>query len=187
MATLNGVYITVEDESPSFEVDVTDQPVERDINISDHSQRKARTLSISGVIVGKDAAKTRAMILKLQDGGQVVKFVGRTTFTGLLTGFSATHTNKTANGFAFTLTMKEVRFATSSYVEDLPIPVKAQVVKIVNSGVKQTKTKGKGKGKGKGKTKGKGKGKGKTKGKGKGKGKDKTIQKVKFKKGSPWA
>ncbi|HEY2493250.1 MAG TPA: hypothetical protein VGI33_10100 [Paenibacillus sp.] len=140
MAMLNGHYILVEDESPSFDVDITDQPVERDIDLSDHVQRKARKLSISGVIVGKDAAQTRAMIVKAQDHGEIVRFTGRTTFTGLLSGFSSKHDYSIADGFTFTLTMKEVRLAVSSVVEKLPTAIKAQAGKITNSGVKQMKS-----------------------------------------------
>lgn len=140
MAILNGHYILVEDESLSFDVDITDQPVERDIDLSDHVQRKARTLSISGVIVGKDADQTRAMIVKAQDHGEMVRFTGRTTFTGLLSGFQSKHEHTISDGFAFSLTMKEVRLAVSSVVEKLPTLIKAQAAKITNSGVKQTKS-----------------------------------------------
>lgn len=141
MAILNGHYILVEDESPSFEIDITDQPVERDIDLSDHVQRKARTLSISGVIVGDNADSTRAMIVKAQDRGEVVRFSGRTMFTGLLSGFSPKHDHTIKDGFAFTLTMKEVRIAVSSYVGKLPTPIKVQVAKAANAGVKQPQSK----------------------------------------------
>jgi len=141
VATLNGHYILVEDESPSFEVEITDQPVEREIDLSDHVQRKARTLSISGIIVGDNADSTRAMIVKAQDQGEVVRFSGRTMFTGLLSGFSPMHDHTIKDGFAFTLTMKEVRIAVSSYVGKLPIPIKAQVAKAANAGVKQPQSK----------------------------------------------
>lgn len=141
MAILNGHYILVEDESPSFEIDITDQPVERDIDLSDHVQRKARTLSISGVIVGDNADSTRAMIVKAQDRGDVVRFSGRTMFTGLLSGFSPKHDHTIKDGFAFTLTMKEVRIAVSSYVGKLPTTIKVQVAKAANAGVKQPQSK----------------------------------------------
>ncbi len=138
MALLNGHYILVEDESPSYEVDITDQPVDRDIDLSDHVQRKARTLSISGIIVGDNAVSIRAMIVKAQDQGEVVHFSGRTTFKGLVSGFSPKHDHTIMDGFSFTLSMKEVRIAGSSYVRDLlPIPIKAQVAKAANAGVKQ--------------------------------------------------
>ncbi|OAB48271.1 phage baseplate protein [Paenibacillus antarcticus] len=138
MALLNGHYILVEDESPSYEVEITDQPVDRDIDLSDHVQRKARTLSISGVIVGDHAVSIRAMIVKAQDQGEIVQFSGRTTFRGLISGFSPKHDHTIMDGFAFTLSMKEVRIAGSSYVKvPLPAPIKAQVAKAANAGVKQ--------------------------------------------------
>ncbi|MCY7484436.1 phage baseplate protein [Paenibacillus alvei] len=181
MPTINGHSIWVETEDLGFEVDITTQPVEKDIDMTDHVQRKARTMSLTGAVVGKDAAKTLTFLRNAQDKGLIVKYVGRNAFTGLLSGLTTSHDYKIADGFNFTLSMTEVRTAKSSYVDKLPAPIKAQAAKIVNSGVKQTKSKGNGK------SKGSGKGGSKSGKKGKEKGKEKEeVKKVKFKKGSPW-
>jgi len=172
MPKINGHSIWVETEDLGFEVDITTQPVEKDIDMTDHVQRRARTMSLTGAVVGSSAAKTRQFLQNAQDKGLIVKYVGRNAFTGLLSGLSTSHDYKISDGFNFTLTMVEVRTAKSSYVDKLPAPIKAQAVKIVNSGTKQTKSKDK-----------KGKGKGGSKGSKKEKEK---VEKVKFKKGSPW-
>lgn len=172
MALIDDNYVLVEQENPTFGNDVTSQPVEKDIDMIDHVQRKARTMAISGIVAGPDASRIRAYLKKASDTGQIVKYVGRNAFTGLLTDFNTSHDNTIADGYTFSATLIEVRVAQSSYVDKLPTPVKAQAAKIVNSGVKQTKSK---------KAKGKGAAK-KTGGK-----KGKTVTKVKFKAGSPWA
>ena len=166
MATINGMYILAESEDPTYEVDVTDQPVEDGIAISDHVQRKPRAMSITGYIVGSDAAQIRQNLISLSDSGQSVQFMGRNLFTGVIVSFSSKHDYKIANGFSFSLSLKEIRIAKSSYVETLPVPIKAAAAPVISSGRKQTKTKDKGMGKKKEAEK---------------------VEKVKFKAGSPWA
>ncbi|OPA77518.1 hypothetical protein BVG16_13785 [Paenibacillus selenitireducens] len=168
MAKIDGYYILVESEEPNYEVDITDQPVEKGINLTDHVKRRARTISLSGYIVGEDASRIRTYLLDAQDNGKIVQYQGRNTFKGLLGGFSTKHDYKTADGFPFTLKLVEIRFAESSYVDTLPPPVKSQAAPVVNAGRKQTKNAKKSKKTSKKKD-------------------SKTVQKVTFKKGSPWA
>ncbi|WP_422659120.1 phage baseplate protein [Paenibacillus sp. EC2-1] len=185
MAKIGGHYILVEQESPTFDVDITTQPVEKDIDMTDHVQRKARTMGITGVVAGSDVSKVLAYLKKASDSGQIVKYVGRIAFTGIISGLATTHTNKIANGYTVSFTMTEVRIATSSYSAKLPTPVKAQTVKIVNSGTKQTKSSKKTKKTKKTSSKSKTK---KEKAKSSKTKKTKApVQKVKFKPGSPWA
>lgn len=177
MALIDGKYITVQSESPDFPVTATEQPVEKGINLVDHVQAQARTLSLSGVISGPNAAKTRAYLITAKDKGQIVKYVGRNAFTGIITGLSTPTDYTTADGMTFTMELREIRISTSSYVDTLPPPIKAQAAPIINSGTKQTKDKSS-----KSKTKDKSASKAKTKTKEKEK-----VEKVKFKASSKWA
>ncbi|WP_079908277.1 phage baseplate protein [Paenibacillus sp. 32352] len=161
MATIDGRYVFVEQEDPSYEVDVTEQPVEDNVSLTDHVQRKARTMNISGMIVGDDAAEIKEYLIRVQDSGSIVEYDGRNYFVGLLTGFTTSHNYKVGNGFTFSASLKEVVIAESSYIEKLPTPIRASAAPVISSGRKQTKTK-------------------------KGK-KDEPVEKVKFKAGSPWA
>ncbi|MDH6370548.1 hypothetical protein M2444_002328 [Paenibacillus sp. PastF-3] len=179
MALIDGKYITVENESPFFPITVTEQPVEKGVNLIDHVQAQARTLSLTGVIVGTDAAKTRAYIIAAKDKGMIINYVGRNQFKGLITDFSTGHDYTTADGFTFSMELREIKIATSSYVETLPPPIKAQVTKIVNSGTKQTQEKKSAKSKSNKK-------KSSNTSKKKEKEKEK-VEKVKFKTGSKWA
>lgn len=140
MATVDGRYITVESEDPSYEVDITEQPVEKGIALTDHVQRKARTMSLSGYVVGDDAAEIRAYLIACQDAGSIVEYDGRNYFVGLLTGLQTKHDASIANGFSFSATLQEVQVAESSYVETLPDPIRAQAAPIISSGRKQTKS-----------------------------------------------
>ncbi|MDR4997896.1 phage baseplate protein [Brevibacillus parabrevis] len=162
MALINGMYILAETEDPKFEVEVTDQPVEIGIDVSDHVQRKPYTIDISGFIVGDDAAQIREKIKAIAEKGELVEFQGRNLFSGRIVSFATSHTNRIANGFAFSLSMKEIRIAKTSYVETLPAPIRAQAAPVVSAGRKQTKKKQARKS-------------------------TEKVEKVKFKAGTPWA
>ncbi|MBY9077282.1 hypothetical protein KIH86_03675 [Paenibacillus sp. HN-1] len=149
MAKLDGKYIMVETEAPDYPVTVTEQPVEKGVNLVDHVQAGAWTMSLSGLIVGPDADKIRAHIIAVKDKAKVVKYIGRNRFTGVITAFSTSHDYTVANGMTFSMDLREVRVATSSYVATLPAPVKAQAAVVANKGTQQPKNKSKGKGKGK--------------------------------------
>lgn len=170
MALIDGKYITVQSESPNFPVIATEQPVEKDINLVDHVQAQARTISLNGVMVGEEAAKTRAYLIAAKDKGQIVSYVGRNAFKGIITSFSTGHEYTIADGFTFSMELREIRIAASSYVDTLPPPIKAQAAPIVNSGTKQTKDKSS---------------TAKPKDTAAAKDKDK-VEKVKFKSGSKW-
>lgn len=160
MAQINGYYITVESEDPQYSVDITDEPVEKGIDNTDHVQRKPVSMSISGFILGDNADEIRQSLLKSMNTGTIVNYDGRNYFTGLIESFSPKHDHKTANGFAFSMTLKEMRTAENSYVESLPAPIRAQAAPIISSGTKQTKKTSKSS--------------------------DKEVEKVTFKSGSPW-
>ncbi|RPK29872.1 phage baseplate protein [Paenibacillus xylanexedens] len=183
MATVDGKYLLVEQESPGFDVDITTQPMEKDIDATDHVQRKARTMGITGQVSGPGAAAMLTYLKKVSDKGIIVKYVGRVAFMGMISGLATGHSYKIADGYTISFTITEVRIAKSSYVEKLPTPIKAQAIKIVNSGTKQTKDKSK-KSKGKSSTSSTKPKKDKDK---KTKKEKEPVKKVKFKAGSPWA
>ncbi|MEK4113224.1 phage baseplate protein [Paenibacillus sp. FSL M7-1414] len=183
MATIDGKYLLVEQESPTFDVDITTQPVEKDIDMADHVQRKARTMGITGQVSGPGAAAMLTYLKSVSDKGIIVKYVGRVAFMGTISGLATGHSYKIADGFTISFTLNEVRVAKSSYVEKLPTPIKAQAIKIVNSGTKQKKDKSK-TSKGKSSTASSKPKKDKDK---KTKKEKEPVKKVKFKAGSPWA
>ncbi len=88
-----------------------------------------------------------------------MEYDGRNYFVGLITSLKPKHNSRVANGFAFSMTLKEVRTAKTSYIETLEAPIRAQVAPVISSGRKQTKSRKK----------------------------DDEVKKVTFKAGSPWA
>lgn len=116
MAKLNGMYIFALSEDKSFGVDVTEHPVETGVDITDHVKRRAMTLSISGEIVGKNADSVVSKIKQMHHGGTLCSYSGRTTLSNcLITEFSTSHPNTIWGGCEFSMTLKEIRVASSSY------------------------------------------------------------------------
>ena len=118
MATINGMYIFVEDEEVSFGVEVAEHTVESGIEISDHVKRQAVTLSLKGEIVGKNADGIRTKLKQMHQTGVLCKFSGRTSLSNcLITDFTTSHSHTIWGGCAFSMTLKEIRTATTSYVQ----------------------------------------------------------------------
>lgn len=116
MATLNGLYIFVADESKTFGVDATEHPVETGVDITDHVKRKAITMSISGEIVGKNASSTMSRLKQMHQNGTPCKYVGRTSLSNcIITDFSTDHPNTIWGGCSFSMTLREIRTASTSY------------------------------------------------------------------------
>lgn len=173
MATINGQYILIETEDPVYANEVTEQPVEKGVAISDHVQRLGRSMALSGYVVGPNASKIRADLINLSDKGKLVSYVGRNAFVGVITDLKTNHTYQVANGYAISFTLKEIRVAETSAAGKLPAPVRSQAAPIINSGTKKKKTKTKSKSSKKSTSS-------------KSKKEKETTQRVKFKPGSKW-
>lgn len=116
MAKLNGLYIFVVDEDVSYGVEVTEHTVETGIEISDHVKRKGVALSLNGEIVGKNAASVLSKIKQMHQQGVLCSYTGRTTLSNcLITEFSTSHPHTVWGGCEFSMTLKEIRTASTSY------------------------------------------------------------------------
>ncbi|ANS73709.1 hypothetical protein AWM70_03240 [Paenibacillus yonginensis] len=144
MAKIDGRYILVEKEDLTFDVEITQQPVERSIDLTDHVQRKARSLSISGLVVddpagGYKAAEIHRYLVECQEGGKIVDFTGRTTIHGLLSGLSTSRDYTVADGFTFSVTITEVLIANASKGGAVSAQLKPQTQEVKSAGFKQPK------------------------------------------------
>jgi hypothetical protein len=135
MAFIDEVYVLVEKEDLAYDVDITEQPVERSIDITDHVQRKAVKLSISGLVAGPKAANIHRYLADCQNSGKIVSFTGRTTLQGLLSGLSTSRDYTTADGFTFSVTITEVLIANSLSTAKVPPALKPQVNDVKGSGL----------------------------------------------------
>ncbi|GEM_PF-1545140 len=148
MAKIGKYTITVTTEEFAPDVDIPTQPVEREIDTTDHVQPKAKVLNLAGKVTGKDAPKIHQWLVDTQDRGEIVAYVGRMSLKGLISGLRTTRDYKIANGFDFSFSLTQVRVAETSYVKTLPTPIRTQAAKVVNTGTapkekkkKETKTK----------------------------------------------
>jgi len=119
MASLNNLYIFVEDESLNREVEVTEHSVEEGIDTTDNVKRKAYTLSLSGKIVGDDSADIQSKITDFMNNGTLVTYYGRNIMTNAqITSFSTSHPNTIWGGCSFSLELKQARIVKNNYTKD---------------------------------------------------------------------
>lgn len=136
MALLNEYYIFVKDEKVQRGVDVSEHPVENGLPLTDNVKRAAKVISLTGEIVGSNAAKKEQKIEALHQKGKYVKYVGRNILSkALITAFDTNFTNEIQGGCSFTMTIKEVRIAKS------PLVVKKKTTKKKKSSTQQVKKK----------------------------------------------
>lgn len=136
MATINGLYVFVIDEEMSHSIEVTEHAVENGINISDHTKRKAIELSISGEIVGKNATSVMTKLQTMQRNATLCRYVGRTSLSNcLITEFSTSHPHTIWGGCEFSMTLREIRTASTSYKK--PATQKKQTKKTGTQQVKK--------------------------------------------------
>lgn len=119
MALLNNTYIFVQDEEVKRGITASEHPVENGINITDHVKRNAVTISLRGEIVGKNAAAVLSKITGLHQSGGLVNYSGRNILkNAIITSFDTGHPNTIHGGCSFTMELKEIRIATTSYKEN---------------------------------------------------------------------
>ena len=122
MALINNLYVFVEKEEVSHEVESTSHPVEKGIELTDHIQRKAEEISISGKIITCDSGKASEIlekILQLQRTGSLITYVGRNLASNMqIQDFSTSHPNTNWGGCDFDMTLKEVRIAKPAYTAE---------------------------------------------------------------------
>lgn len=119
MALINNIWIHVVDESISRDIQSTDHPTEKGINITDNVKRQPVKLSISGKIVDTPNLKSHEILAKLYDlenKGSLITYSGRNVCKNMqIQSFNSTHPNTNAGGMDFDMELKEVRIAQSSY------------------------------------------------------------------------
>lgn len=119
MARANTTRIKLEDvimdavvkESPSFDAEVTQKPVEKGEDISDHMQTKPYTIQLSGSMVNDAPAKIQTL-LSYQKEAKLLKYVGRGIYTDMvITKLETDHSTKNAKGFDYNMTISHVKIA----------------------------------------------------------------------------
>lgn len=117
MAYINNFYVFVEDESVSRGVEVSEHPVETGLDITDNIKRSPVSISISGAIVGDDAASILSSLIALHQNGKLVKYSGRNILSNaIIAKFDTGHPNTVNGGCEFDMEIREIRIAKNAYV-----------------------------------------------------------------------
>lgn len=118
MATIDGLYIFVESEDINYKMNISENPVERGIDIADSCEREPLELSLSGMLLDSEKSSAYEQYTKLRNwqlACKQVKYVGRNVFTGVITDISKSNDYTVGNGAPVTINMKEIRIANSPY------------------------------------------------------------------------
>ena len=119
MATINGIYVFVEDENVGYSSTIPQHPVEKGLPITDNVRNEPITLSISGKIVDTSQYKAATILSKLQalrKGGSLIKYIGRNVMGNfMIKSLDTSHPNTNWGGADFDMELVEVKIAKSAY------------------------------------------------------------------------
>lgn len=140
MAFLNGLYIFVEDEQYTSDMEVSQHSVEKNIPTTDTVMQKARELNITGAIVDYEntryygyeiknklkglpnstmkAARVLSEIEALKNSGALITYNGRRQESNMqIVSFSTGHNSSIMGGATFDMTLRECRIVSNAYVD----------------------------------------------------------------------
>ena len=143
VAVLGGVLLdAVFSDKPSRTYEVTNKAVEDGSSIADHMQEKPAELSISGVVVGGDAASRLSRLQQIQKSRQLITYTNRIIFSQMaLTKLDTEHDAEVGNGFKFNIKLRHVRRATPAQVQvTSPAPVATKAMQSQNAGTRQVQS-----------------------------------------------
>ncbi|EAE0558709.1 LysM peptidoglycan-binding domain-containing protein [Listeria monocytogenes] len=129
VATIGSVKLVNTNESESSPFTITDNPVETGSPVSDHVQRETKTLEISGFLLGATAEKDYATLKSYAEKGTIVSFRGRVYFKNVLISNLSKSYNTIKNGFEITISLRDLRRASTPWVRKKKSSGKKQSVK----------------------------------------------------------
>jgi hypothetical protein len=131
----------VSNEKVNRSINSTDHPIEDGFSITDHIERNPKTLDISGVITGVDAAYRSSKLERYMNEAELLKYTYRNSFVGvIIEKFNSGHGVKVYGGFTFDMSLKLVRTVSKAKVVNISTPVKKVVAKTVSKGRQQPST-----------------------------------------------
>lgn len=141
LALLGDVELSVvHSDDPTSDVEVTEKPVERGQDVSDHVKKKPETLAISGVVVGDDASSKLNKLKEYQRTGKLLTYIHRVWYNDVvIESLNTRHGANVANGFEFDMVLKVVRIAVPKEVAitKLSAPAATKIKPVTNAGRKQ--------------------------------------------------
>lgn len=135
MARLGNIEFVLIREDRTYENEVTSHPVERGSDVTDHVTNQPLTFQIEGEYTGPDAGRIHREFVKLFRSGEPVYYSGRAAMANaVIENFTSSVDENIANGFHFSLTLKNIRVAKPSVVGLLPATLRADVSEVKNVG-----------------------------------------------------
>ncbi|MFK5708601.1 phage baseplate protein [Lysinibacillus boronitolerans] len=117
----------------------TDHALEDGEQITDHVKSNPITISLTGVILDE----TEAKVLKLREyreKGTIIDFDYMTKLNHMvITDFSRDYEARVKDGYAFTMTLKQIKVGKVAKFVSVSIPVKKQTKAVTKKGRQQTK------------------------------------------------
>jgi hypothetical protein len=115
----------------------TDHALEDGEQITDHIENAPITLKIEGVILDKTDSK----LLKLRNyrqKGEILTFNYQSKLeTVVITSFSPSYSKKVKEGYAFNMSLKQIRLAKAPNIINVSTDVARQMNQVANAGRKQ--------------------------------------------------
>lgn len=142
MPMLGDVLIDViETEDLTETTDTTDHALEDNETIVDHIENKPITLNITGMIIDPTEQKL-LKLRKYRRDGKLLNYRYRSRLeTVLITSFTPSKSAKTADGYTFSMTLKQIGLVDAPDVIRVSAAVKKQVKPVTKAGKKSVKKK----------------------------------------------
>ncbi|WPZ17787.1 LysM peptidoglycan-binding domain-containing protein [Geobacillus subterraneus] len=136
MAKLGKYNLFVLSESPRFSVETTSYPVEKGIAFTDHVKAEPEELNVEVFLSGSNYQKTLDQLKNSMYKGEIMTYAGRAIVRNvIIESISANMDKSSKNGVQVSLSLKQIRVATTPYTKPKTKPP-------TNSGKKQPIPKG---------------------------------------------
>ena len=150
MAFIDDIYIFVESESVTDDVEVSSHSVEKGLPFVDTVKRTPLEISLSGEFVDYEIGDTKhtaanilSKIRAKKNTGTPITYNGRNLEKDMqIKSFSTDHNNQIAGGCAFSMTLQKCRIVTNAYVDTAADGGNQQVSEGDNENVYYTVKKG---------------------------------------------
>lgn len=125
-------------EEVSKTADVTDRPVEKGEDISDHMKTKPYSVRLSGTMVNDPEGKI-STLEKMMSDAELVEYIGKRKLKDMvITSFSTKQNKQVSNGYDWDISLKSVKIAKPITIkQEVKNPVTKQADKKVETKVKQ--------------------------------------------------
>lgn len=117
-ARLGSVLLdVVEREEPTYSNEITDFPVEKGVDMSDHARSRPITLTITGVCAGPEAGKKLDMLRDYVRKKTLLTYLWRNSFQNMIIeSLPTVHDAEVGDGFRFTIQLRQVMIAVPKKV-----------------------------------------------------------------------